>query len=940
MMGGMSDDARRRLGRGVIVPAGGAVPEGWGDAPRVPVDHGVLRDPAAVVGELHGRWAAREPVVVDLGVDVNDLRAPETETRPPYELTPAFEFPREHLYFLARANNYDARSGRLVWGPAIEAARLGAQQGGPFDVTLPDGTPAWVDGGPRVGAIAGVDGAVVHRVRVEHGDLTPDTDAAVDADLAPDQLAAVAHRGGPARIIAPAGSGKTRVLTERFRLLVDRRGWGPSAVCAVAYNVRAKDEMAGRLADVGTRAVRKVRTLHALGFDAVRRSRDIRDVLTEWDVRRRIEPLVPVRPRANTDVLAPYLEALAEVRLGLVPPEIVESRRDDVDGFAAMFERFRRALHAEAVMDHDEQIYGALEVLLTDVGVRRELQAECRHLLVDEFQDLTPAQLLMLRLLAAPAYDTFGVGDDDQVVYGYSGADPAFLIDYDTYFPGAAHLQLEVNYRCPADVVNAASNLLSYNRVRVPKRIRAAKPEGPPAHPIGRHRAEDTAAAAVARVQEWLEAGARPGAIAVLSRVRAVLLGVQLLCAQHNIPANAPIGEEVLERTGTRTALAYLRLALGASADAFGGADLAVACRRPSRSVRREVLQRIGARRRWTMAALRHVADDAKTGRFDEFLDDLELLGRKGRAGADTETLLRAIRDDVGLGGALATLDRGGRGPEASHRDDLNALLAVASLAPDLAAFEPWLRSMLDRPRADATADEVTLSTVHRVKGMEWPYVVVLGVHDGLMPHHLADDVEEERRIFHVALTRADTEVHLLAESSVRTPFLDELEREAPPRPVAAAARAPAAKRGGDGFLATVGLELTYAGSTGPIVELRAQVAVIGAHDGGQVLVPYGERVEVEGRRAPLVAPASPALAPADARLLEALKDWRRDRARADGVPAYVVLHDRHLEGIAAARPTSLVRLGRCDGIGPTKLERYGDEIVAVVVAAAGLPPV
>ncbi len=335
------------------------------------------------------------------------------------------------------------------------------------------------------------------------------------------------------------------------------------------------------------------------------------------------------------------------------------------------------------------------------------------------------------------------------------------------------------------------------------------------------------------------------------------------------------------------------------------------------------------------MSALRGVAADGRTGRLDEFLDDLERLAALVRSGAGTEALLRAIRDDVGLGGALETLDRGGRGPEASHRDDLNALLSVASLAPDAAGFEPWLRSVLDRPRVDATADEVMLSTVHRVKGMEWPYVVVLGVHDGLMPHHLADDVEEERRIFHVALTRADTAAHLVAETPARTRFLDELERPAPPpqpratrvarevQPIPKAARA--------GYDAEVGLELTYAGSTGPIVELRPQAAVIAAHDGGQVLVSYGERVEIDGRRAPLLAPPRAEIAPADAKLLDALKAWRRDRAKADGVPAYVVLHDRHLEGIAAERPTTLVRLGLCDGIGPTKLERYGDEIVAVV---------
>jgi DNA helicase-2/ATP-dependent DNA helicase PcrA len=599
-----------------------------------------------------------------------------------------------------------------------------------------------------------------------------------------------------------------------------------------------------------------------------------------------------------------------------------------------MFEKFRDRMAADRVMDHDEQIYGALEVLLTNVAIRRELQAECRHLLVDEFQDLTPAQLLMLRVVAAPAYDVFGVGDDDQVIYGYAGADPAFLIDYDRFFPGAAHLQLEVNYRCPADVVGAAANLLGYNRVRVPKTIRAAKPPGAAALTTGRHAPEQLPGAALAQVRDWLDRGVEPGAIAVLTRVRSVLLGVQLLCAQAGIPANAPIGIEVLDRTGTRTALAYLRLAVGAASDALSGPDLAIAARRPGRSLRRELLQRMASRKHWRRSALRGLAATG-SGRLDDFLDDLDTLAAELRAGADTEMLLRFVRDTIGLGGALETLDRGGRGPEASHRDDLNALISVAGLAPDPAGFEPWLRSVLDRPQVDAGAGEVTLSTVHRVKGMEWPNVVVLGVHDGLMPHHLADDVEEERRVFHVALTRGDTAVHLVAETPARTRFLDEIERPAPAPTVATSVPARVRPVAARGFVAEVGLELTYAGSTGAVTELRPEAAVIAADDGGSVVIPYGERVEHEGRRAPLIAPEGVTLGPADDKLLDALKTWRRDRARADSVPAYVVLHDAHLQGIAARQPQSLAELARCPGIGPTKLERYGDEIVAVVADVA-----
>jgi DNA helicase-2/ATP-dependent DNA helicase PcrA len=244
------------------------------------------------------------------------------------------------------------------------------------------------------------------------------------------------------------------------------------------------------------------------------------------------------------------------------------------------------------------------------------------------------------------------------------------------------------------------------------------------------------------------------------------------------------------------------------------------------------------------------------------------------RSGAGTEQLLRLVRDDIGLGRALDTLDRSGRGPDASHHDDLHALLAVAHLVPDPADFEPWLRNRLESPRFDPAPGEVTLSTVHRVKGLEWPHVVVLGAHDGLMPHHLSDDVEEERRVFHVAITRGDTSVHVLAENGPAR-FLEELTRVATAADLAAPVR-------------------------------------------------------------PVLTVVEPPPMSADEEMVEALKEWRRDRARADGVPAYVVLHDAHLTGIAARAPRTQRDLARCPGIGPTKLERYGDEIIATVASVRG----
>ena len=126
----------------------------------------------------------------------------------------------------------------------------------------------------------------------------------------------------------------------------------------------------------------------------------------------------------------------------------------DVEGLADVFPRYRAALERRGVVDFDEQIYRCVEVLLTEPEVRLQAQRRCRLLLVDEFQDLTPAHMLLLRLLAGPTLGIFGVGDDDQTIYGYSGATPRWLVDFDAFVPEARHHALTVNYRCPAPVVD------------------------------------------------------------------------------------------------------------------------------------------------------------------------------------------------------------------------------------------------------------------------------------------------------------------------------------------------------------------------------------------------------------------------------------------------------------------------------------------------------
>ncbi|MGI8684828.1 MAG: 3'-5' exonuclease, partial [Acidimicrobiales bacterium] len=598
-------------------------------------------------------------------------------------------------------------------------------------------------------------------------------------------------------------------------------------------------------------------------------------------------------------------------------------------------------LEASGAVDFDDQVYGAIEALLTDGHFRRSAQAGCRHLLVDELQDLTPAHVLLLRLLASPGLDVFGVGDDDQVIYGHAGADPAFLVDYATYFPGAADHRLEVNYRCPAAVVDGARTLLTYNGRRVAKEIRP----GPAADPsnqamaVHRHPADGGAGALQEVVRGWLdEDGVTPDGVAVLTRVNSLLLAPHVALAEAGVPINSVLRPEVLDRTGVRAALAYLRI--GADPDRIDGEDVAEVYRRPSRGFPNWIVKWLKGR--FTLARLRAIGDkmdDTKVAaKVGDLVDDLELVAAAAARGT-TREVLAVVKDRVGLGGAMGLLDasRAGEGGS-SHLDDLEALEQVAGLHPDPATFESWLRTVFHR---EAEPGGVTLSTVHRVKGREWDRVAVFGVTAGLMPHRLAEDEEEERRVLHVAVTRGRHRVALLVDETRPSPFLDELAGTARHVPAAERSRAAAARTaakattGATGKVSTLearaGLKVVAGGGEGTVVSVDDDGAVLADEDGVTVRVAFGETVTIRGRAAVLVA--RPDLAPDVERAEEALRAWRTERCKRDKVSAFIVLYDRHLRAIATKRPTTLAQLRTVDGIGPTKLELYGEEILAVLEA-------
>ncbi|MGD2061859.1 MAG: ATP-dependent helicase, partial [Acidimicrobiia bacterium] len=628
----MTAPGPRQLGRSVVVAEGASPPDPWAAADRIVIDAGLLADPArleVVVGQMQHRYVTRTPTIFELAVDDEKVSTPERSDAHPFELGATFTFLRERLQKALWHNSYDARGNTLIWWWAHKAAaRFDFHVGGPADVEGDEGIVYWIDGGPRQPLV--LETPVIHHETVDVGRLAvvPGPVRPV-ADLAPDQLDAVSHAVGPARIIAPAGSGKTRVLTARVRHLLEECGVEPEIVTALAYNRRAADELVERLPQ-GRRL--NVRTIHSIGWEILRMARPGVRLIDEREQRRRVEPIAPAPPRTNTDVVGPYLEALDEVRIGLRPPEEVEADRDDIPGFPEVFHRYRSGLTQRGEADHAEQIYGAIEALCRSPELRRHWQARCRHLLVDEFQDLTPAFLLLIRLLAGPGLNVFGVGDDDQVIYGYAGADPGFLIGFGDLFPGAGEHALEVNYRCPSDVVESASTLLEYNLRRVDKTIRSFASET--GLEVVESDGDALAPAVVQRVAGLIDRGTPPSAIAALARVNSSLLPLHVAMAEEGIPFDSPLSPTILDRTVVRGALAWMRIAQDTTAMTRN--DLFEAVRRPQRGITRLLGERLGrVRGPFSLNDLIERGEDLegrRADRWNQFCADIVVAARATRS--------------------------------------------------------------------------------------------------------------------------------------------------------------------------------------------------------------------------------------------------------------------------------------------------------------------
>ena len=639
-------------------------------------------------------------------------------------------------------------------------------------------------------------------------------------DLNPEQRVAVLHREGPLLILAGAGSGKTRVISYRAAYLIGDGHADPEHILAVTFTNKAADEMRSRVERLLESEHPKLwlSTFHAFCARLLRReaplvnlSRDfvIYDSADQLSVVRRVMRALDIDER-----ITPARAILSRISQAKNQMEDSESVRGSGWGFrdeqiARVYERYTRALTEANALDFDDLLLKAVALFETSLSARTRYADRFRYIMVDEYQDTNRPQYLLIRHLAAHR-NLCVVGDPDQSIYKWRGADVRNILDFEEDFPDTTVVTLERNYRSTQVILDAASAVISQNRGRKDKRLWTERTGGVP---IVAHRANDELEEAdfvVAKLRQALADGAE--SVAVLYRTNAQSRAIEETLTREALAYRIVGGVRFYERKEIKDALSYLKLTLNPHDD--------VSLRRvinvPARGIGKRVMEALEQLEPAPVALDKEsplfantdsVAPPPPTSLWVKLSRALneKLLPPRAVAALtrfrDLMTALQATARTEPTSGTLAqALDQTGyiqalrdAGTEEAESRLAN-LLELVSAARDYEVREPdaSLGGFVDRLSLLSEADEeegsrdarVCLMTLHVAKGLEFHLVVIAGMEDGLFPHaRSADDdeeLEEERRLCYVGMTRAQSQ--LVLTSAARRRVFGEYQSTKPSR--------------------------------------------------------------------------------------------------------------------------------------------------------------
>ena len=605
------------------------------------------------------------------------------------------------------------------------------------------------------------------------------------ADLTPPQRQAVTHKDGPLLVLAGAGSGKTRVITRRVAHLMQEKVSGKN-ILALTFTNKAAGEMRQRIEAASPDSKVWVGTFHGLCARLLRSYSPLVGIdrnFTIYDQSDRLRVVKQVMNQqdlSNLSVSPEKVEsAISRAKNELLTPAAYSRRGGDhvAAVTSKVYELYQTRLRESSAVDFDDLLVHLVTILRSHPDVRAELDRRFRYVLVDEYQDTNKAQYAIVRAFSVDHPNICVTGDPDQSIYGWRGADMSNILEFEKDFPGAKVVKLEQNYRSTKNILQAADHLIRHNHRRKAKSLLTDNPRGMPVdltiYPTETEEAQGVAGAIVSKVRDGEY---KFGEIAVFCRVTALTRKLELAFRAARIPYQVVGGMSFYERQEVKDVLAYLSLMANPKDDL---AFLRVV-NLPPRGVGETSLEKLAERAKAKELPMLAMAREAANvpglkdraisalRDFSMLMDELIVL-REHTA----EEVLRKLLTLSGYSAFLKQDTKGGDERLANVDELISAAREFDREHPGATVVdfmeEVTLSSAVDRWKDEGGS--VTLMTLHAAKGLEFPVVFIVGLEQGLLPHSRAnesdDEMEEERRLLFVGITRAEREL-LLSHCRVR----------------------------------------------------------------------------------------------------------------------------------------------------------------------------
>jgi len=605
--------------------------------------------------------------------------------------------------------------------------------------------------------------------------MTDSTNLPYTDGLNAPQKEAVLHTEGPLMVLAGAGSGKTRVITHRIVHLI-HQGTAPHNILAMTFTNKSAQEMRERAVALtqkyppSNRAVLDsqpvVTTFHALGVRLLREFHDavgLRRHFTIYDrsdsqkaVKQGIEQAgynpKEFEPRK---ILSMISRAKGDAITRFAYMDAASSFLEEI--VATVWEKYEDILHKEQALDFDDLLVKTLRMLEDNKTVRETLQARYKYIHVDEYQDTNKVQFRIAELLAGDAHNICVVGDIDQNIYSWRGADIKNVLQFENHFPNSTTILLEENYRSSQTIIAASNDIIKKNKNRVDKTVFTNNDVGDKITLYAGMTGYDEAEYIALTAKTLIEEGTEPSGIAVLYRTNFQSRALEEAFLNFEVPYQL-LGTKFFERREVKDVLSYLRLALNPGSNA----DLTRVINTPARGIGKVTMLKVIAGERDKLNA----GAQAKVKKFDDLMMDIATAATEKKLSDTIKFIMKrsGLEDSFIEEGTEEALERIENLRElvtlASRFDAVDPNEAVEQLL-ETAALQSDQDELKDKEEQNA----VRLMTIHAAKGLEFPYVFITGLEEGLFPHERLDDgktdKEEERRLFYVALTRAEKKLYL-----------------------------------------------------------------------------------------------------------------------------------------------------------------------------------